>query len=338
MAKILHRFYDLYSGGAEVVVLRMARALPQHQHVLLFNHFRPTWVAAELARLDHVTLVPLGRRQVRSVLTRESPDIVLYHYYPPMSVHDFADLPAAFASRTAIYNHWYTPVPHVAEVQRYCFPSRSSARLSGKAVPKRKQVVITNPVGDEFFRVIRRNDDAFRLGRHSRGTPGKFSADFFELFEQIDVPDLQVLSLGHTPEMSEWLAEHAFALRHTYWLLTANTVDVGKFLSSLDLYVYKTHPAFRETCPVCILESLASGIPVVGEARGGIADLIVDGETGVLCRTQKDYKHAVEALYADPARRRRYSRAARQWARDHASLAVFGQRIADWLNVVSSTP
>jgi glycosyltransferase involved in cell wall biosynthesis len=335
MAKILHRFYDLYSGGAEVVVFNLARALPAHQHLLLFNNFRPTWLAAELHRLVNVTLLPLGRRQVRRVLTRESPDVVLFHYYPPMSQVELADLPASIASRAALYNHWHAPVPHIPEIQRYCFPSRSSARLSGTAIPRRKQVVITNPVGDEFFNVTRRKDDAFRLGRHSRGTPGKFSPDFFDLFERIDIPDLQVLSLGYAPYMGEWLAAHAFALKHTYWLLTANTMDVRRFLSVLDLYVYKTHAMFRETCPVCILESLASGVPVVAENRGGIADLVVDGETGILCRTRQDYKDAVEELYANPDRRRRYSRAARQWARDHASLPIFGQRIAEWLNLSS---
>jgi glycosyltransferase involved in cell wall biosynthesis len=333
MAKILHRFDDLYSGGAEVVILNMARALPQHEHVLVFTHFRPTWLAAELGRLGQVTLVPLAGQSLRSVLRRESPDVVLFHYYPPMSQADLTDIPDSVGSRAAVYNHWYTPVPHVPSIPRYCFPSPSSARLSGDAVPATKQIVITNPVADEFFQVKRQKDSAFRVGRHSRGTPGKFSEDFFEIFEQIDIPDLHVLSLGHAPHLAEWLAQHAFTLRHTYWLLMANTMDVRRFLSHLDLYVYKTHGAFRETCPMCILEALAAGVPVVGEDRGGIADLVVDGETGVLCRTLADYKNAVETLHADPVRRRRYSKAARQWARDHASLAVFGRRVAEWLNL-----
>jgi glycosyltransferase involved in cell wall biosynthesis len=153
------------------------------------------------------------------------------------------------------------------------------------------------------------------------------------MFEQIDVPELQVLALGHPPELAEWLSGHAFALKHDYWLLAANTIDVARFLSWIDVYVYKTHPRFRETCPLCILESLAAGIPVVGEARGGIADLVVHGQTGFLCRTLDEYRDPVQTLYADPALRQRCGAAARQWARDHASLACFGGQIARWLNL-----
>jgi glycosyltransferase involved in cell wall biosynthesis len=112
-------------------------------------------------------------------------------------------------------------------------------------------------------------------------------------------------------------------------------MDVARFLSFLDVYVYKTHANFRETSPLCILEALAAGIPVVGEARGGIVDLVVDGETGHLCHTLDQYKDAVEALYRDPALRLRYSDAGRAWARAHASLACFRRQLADWLNLGS---
>lgn len=312
-------------------MLNIARALPQHHHVLLFDNYQPSWVAAELRQRRNVTLLSAPNR--KRALTMESPDILLYHFYPPMSVHDFTDLPSSLASRTFVYNHWHTPVPHIPRVEKYCFPSPSSARLSGKAIPKPQQTVIINPVADEFFRIRHRKGGAFRMGRHSRGVAIKFSSDFFKIFEQIDIPDLQVLSLGHVRSMTDWLTQHASALKHTYWLLTANTMPVRRFLSTLDLYVYKTHPAFRETCPVAILEALASGIPVIGENRGGIADLVVEGETGFLCRTQKDYKNGVEALYADAGRRRQFSLAAREWAREHASLKVFGKRLSAWLNL-----
>jgi glycosyltransferase involved in cell wall biosynthesis len=333
LSKILHRFYDLHSGGSEVVVLNIVRALPEHQHVLVFNNYSPTWVAAALQHSPGVTLVRIDGRDFRRIFRHESPDVVLFHYYPPMGIEDLTELTAAMAARAAVYNHWGELVPYVPSIGRYCFPSPSSSKTSGFAVPRRYKTTILNPVADEFFVVDRRSDGTFRAGRHSRSSPRKFSPDFFQLFEQMDVPDLQVLTLGHTPEMAAWLAGHSFELKHNYWLLPGNSMRVAEFLSSLDVYVYKTDPDLRETCPLSILEALACGIPVVAEARGGIIDLLVPGQTGRLCSTLKDYKKAVEELHADSGLRRRYSVAAREWAREFASLGRFRIQIAGWLGL-----
>ena len=61
------------------------------------------------------------------------------------------------------------------------------------------------------------------------------------------------------------------------------------FLSFLSVYVYKTRESFLETCPLAILEALAAGLPVVAENRGGIRNLVVPGETGMLCDTLHEF-------------------------------------------------
>jgi glycosyltransferase involved in cell wall biosynthesis len=173
----------------------------------------------------------------------------------------------------------------------------------------------------------------FRAGRHSRSTPGKFPPEFFDLFEQAAVPALDVLALGYLPEMATWLASRSPSLRHTYWLLPANSMSVDRFLGLLDLYVYGTHKMFTETSPLCVLEALASGIPVVAEDRGGLSDLVVDGCTGYLCRTREEYCDSIERLYADTALRSRLSAAARSWARAHASIRRYRGEMAAWLQL-----
>ena len=333
MSKILHRLYDLNSGGAEVVVLNMVRALPEHKHVIVFTNHSATWVASELERTNGVSLVDVECRDPRQVFSSESPDVLLFHYYPPMSREDLAELPLGIAERAAVYNHWYTEVPYLPPIQRYCFPAPSSTRTSGIEVPEQYRTTIINPVSECFFSVRRRDDATFRVGRHSRASSRKFSSDFFDLFEQIAIADLQVLALGHTAELAAWLSQRSSGLKHVYWLLPFNSMDVEKFLSFIDIYVYKTRDDFRETSPVCILESLASGIPVVAEAKGGIVDLVLNGETGYLCNTLEEYRSGVEALYTDPSLRSRYAGAAREWAREHASLRRFRQQVLTWLNL-----
>jgi len=65
-------------------------------------------------------------------------------------------------------------------------------------------------------------------------------------------------------------AVHFLGPRHDIpELLNLSTVAV---LSSTDV----------ESAPICMLEALASGVPQVAPAIGGIPDIVADGETGFL--------------------------------------------------------
>jgi glycosyltransferase involved in cell wall biosynthesis len=77
-----------------------------------------------------------------------------------------------------------------------------------------------------------------------------------------------------------------------------------------DVYV---HPARADTFPGTVLEALASGLPVVGSAVGGIPEQVREGETGHLVPTgdAEAVVRAVDALVADPERLAAMSAAAR---------------------------
>ncbi len=69
----------------------------------------------------------------------------------------------------------------------------------------------------------------------------------------------------------------------------------------------------RTKCPVKLLELLAAGVPVVGDAVGQIAEVVVEGETGHLVRPGDEvaFVEAVLDLLADPTRLARMRLAAR---------------------------
>jgi glycosyltransferase involved in cell wall biosynthesis len=331
--RILHRFYDLHSGGGEVVVGTIVQAFPEHQHVLVFNRFRETWLSAQLKAAANARLVQVQTRGIRQIVDAEAPDVLVYHYYPPMTAEDFADLSADQLARTLIYSHWFRDVPRVAGVKGYVFPSLFGARV-GEGIEKHQKSVILNPIADRFFAVKRKPRLQYAVGRHSRDDAIKFPDDFFDLYEQIAIPDLQVHVLGCYPPLAAALARGTPAVRHNYWLLPANTMDVCRFLECLGVYVYKTHDTFAETCPLVILEAMAAGIPVVAEHKGGIVDLVRHGETGYLCRTREDFKRHVEALYHDTVLHQRTTQQARQWARDHVSLPAFRRNLGQLIGAV----
>lgn len=74
-----------------------------------------------------------------------------------------------------------------------------------------------------------------------------------------------------------------------------------------------------EAAPVCVMEAMASGRPVISSIIGGTRDMIIHGETGFLVE-QKDVEAiaaCVEKLSKDHELRTRIGRAARAFAEKH---------------------
>jgi glycosyltransferase involved in cell wall biosynthesis len=80
-------------------------------------------------------------------------------------------------------------------------------------------------------------------------------------------------------------------------------------------------PSYREGLPLCVLEAMAHGRPVVASAVGGIPELVEDGVTGYLVEPGDvaGLRAALEKLLADPALRRRMGRAARERVAERCS-------------------
>jgi glycosyltransferase involved in cell wall biosynthesis len=75
--------------------------------------------------------------------------------------------------------------------------------------------------------------------------------------------------------------------------------DVPKFLSSIDVLVL---PSLYEGLGVAALEAMAAGKPVVATRVGGLAESIVDGETGFLVpsRDATALAEAIQKLVDNP--------------------------------------
>jgi len=84
-------------------------------------------------------------------------------------------------------------------------------------------------------------------------------------------------------------------------------------MRSLDVLV---HPARRDPFPLALLEGMALARPIVATAVGGIPEMLVDGDSGLLVPVDDAdaLARAVVSLLRDPAAR------ARIWAAAHARL------------------
>jgi glycosyltransferase involved in cell wall biosynthesis len=90
-------------------------------------------------------------------------------------------------------------------------------------------------------------------------------------------------------------------------------------------------PSHREGLPLCVLEAMAHGKPIVATAVGGIPELVEDGVTGLLVQPgdPEGLRAALGRLLADPVLRRRLGRAGRKrvsalCSRDSVAEATLG--------------
>ncbi|TMA47868.1 MAG: glycosyltransferase, partial [Deltaproteobacteria bacterium] len=128
------------------------------------------------------------------------------------------------------------------------------------------------------------------------------------------LPDVRALLVGAFPDA----AYAARVDRRVAALGLRDAVTVSGFLTNpfpvvraLDVLV---HPARRDPFPLALLEGMALGRPIVAAAVGGIPEMLVDGECGVLVPPDDAaaLARALVELLRDPGRRARLGAAAYQ--------------------------
>ncbi len=115
--------------------------------------------------------------------------------------------------------------------------------------------------------------------------------------------------------------------------LAGEIEDTAPVFAALDIAVA---PSIQpEPFGCVVLEAMACGTAVVGSRAGGIAEQIVDGESGLLFKPgdPEDLAHQLEALLADPALRQRLASAGEHRVRSHFQLAA---TIADMATLLES--
>ncbi len=116
-----------------------------------------------------------------------------------------------------------------------------------------------------------------------------------------DLP-LTWLVAGDGPVRSE--VENALGSQNVLYLGALGRDAIDALHAAADIAVW---PALREAFGMALLEAQATGLPVVAGASPGVAQIVDDGETGLLTPVGDEtmLAHAVRRLVKDPALRAR---------------------------------
>lgn len=110
------------------------------------------------------------------------------------------------------------------------------------------------------------------------------------------IPNARLAFVGKGP--SEDMLKSHFAGTKTKFMGMMQGERLSQAFASADLFVM---PSDSETLGFVVIESMASGVPVVGANAGGIPSIIKDGKTGLLVtpRDPDEFTAKVKSLLDD---------------------------------------
>jgi glycosyltransferase involved in cell wall biosynthesis len=140
--------------------------------------------------------------------------------------------------------------------------------------------------------------------------------------------------------------------RHDEYLALAQALGIAEaveFLgfvehSKMQPHYARAHvfvlPSVRESFPLVLLEAMATGLPVVATAVGGVPEMVVHGETGLLVPPNDPAAlgEAINALLDDPPRMKAMGSRGKERVREHFTWDKVAERMAAYFREVRSAP
>jgi sugar transferase (PEP-CTERM/EpsH1 system associated) len=352
---VAHLIYRLDIGGLETLLVDAINRMPAHKyrHAVIcltdYTEFaeRITRPGVELVALHKPPGLELGtHRRLFKVLRAMRPDVLHTYNLGTIEYHATALL-AGVPVRVHAEHGRDASDPHgvnrkhnllrrllVPVIDRYVPVSRDLERwLRGVVgIPQAKIELIDNGVDTERFRPGSFDEPWSAPGSFVIGTVGRLQdvkdqATLIEAFALLRAmlpeqrPRLRLVLVGDGPlraRLEQKIVEAG--LQDCAWLAGPRS-DVAPPMRSFSLFALSS---IAEGTPVTMLEAMASGLPVVSTAVGGIPDLVLDGATGALV-PPGDPQRLADALAAyvlDEERTRRHGAAGRARIEQQYSVAA----------------
>jgi glycosyltransferase involved in cell wall biosynthesis len=337
-------------GGAQSYVMSLLPALAERFEVTVAAHGEgPVREAAETLRLRYVPLRHLQRpispwrdalalAELVRLIRRVRPDVVhassskagvlgrvaAWATGVPLrffTVHGWAF--GASTGRSALLYRWADRLVSPLTTATICVSElERAAGLAAHTCRAERTLVIRNAVdvrGAPRSRAARPRPLLIAVGRLR---PPKDFETLLRALALLPAEQVDAVIVGDGPQRGELEALVARLGLQDRVRFEGERRDVPSLLAHADLFVLSSR---SEGLPVSVLEAMAAGLPVVASAVGGIAELVVDGETGVLVgpADAEALAAALGRLAAEPELRRRLGDAGRARAEELFDLEAF---------------
>jgi glycosyltransferase involved in cell wall biosynthesis len=166
------------------------------------------------------------------------------------------------------------------------------------------------------------------IGIIGRMSPGKGHELFFEcaarLLKTGKYPDLKFIVVGAASlgeeKYERSLRENAAQKKLGDSLIfTGYQSDIPYYLSAMDILAF---PSNEESFGGTLLEAMAMKLPVAASNSGGVTDIVINNETGILFERNNldEMLKALEILIEDPGLRKKYGLAGRKRVEEHFEI------------------
>ena len=335
------------TGGAQTYVASLLPMLAQHFDVAVAAHGsgplreRAQAAGVRFIQLQHVRrpLRPLrdfrGLLELTVLVRRERPHIVHVNSAKAGALGRLAAWLARVPIRVYTVHGWSftahggtsSAVYRVAEralrpltTMTICVAeSERRAGLEAGTCDEATTVVIRNGVELPSAAAVESRSGPYRLVTVGRLQAPKDPLTLVRALGELGGPGEAVIA-GDGPDRPAVEGEVRRLGLQSVVRLAGERDDVGELLAKADLFVLSSR---SEGLPLSILEAMATGLPVVASRVGGVPELVVDGETGLLVPPGDPHAlaAAIERLLDDPALRRRLGTAGRTRVSEHFDLA-----------------
>lgn len=318
-ATICQVLHSLAVGGAEVLAARLARRL-EGEFRFVFVCLDVLGELGESLRAEGFTVEVLGRRpgidlgcswRLARFLRRQQVDLIHAHQYTPF-----------FYSITARLNYRRAPVLFTEHGRWYPdYPRWKRIALNRLLLERRDRVVA---VGEAVRQALIKNEgfspgrvqviyNGVELGRFSASTAkrdalraewGASSSDFVVLqVARLDylkdhatalrtmkrivelIPSARLVLVGEGPERGTIEAFIRELKLDKKVLLLGTRRDIPDLLAAADVFLLTS---ISEGIPLTIIEAMAARLPVVSTNVGGVQEIVLHGQTGLLSPAGND--------------------------------------------------
>lgn len=155
-----------------------------------------------------------------------------------------------------------------------------------------KKQFVHSCVDPEDFMYSDKKDDYFLFISGLDWGEGKGLFTTISLAKKMGIK-LKIAAAGKNQQILDEVKRHCNS--KIEYLGGVNGREKAELISKAKAVVLYTR--LPDACPLVVSESLISGTPIIGSICGSLPELIVDGKTGILCKSENDLPRAIANIW-----------------------------------------